>query len=300
MTIPAVQWKDVSFAVPRGFWRRATSLVRRIDIQVPVGETLGLIGANGAGKTTTLKLGCGLLRPASGEALIRGKSAFAAESRNSVGFVSEQQHIYPHLTLEEWLNFMAHLSGIPGHSSRDQIQRVTEQLSLETKCHSRMGTFSKGQLQRAGIAQALMGEPEILFLDEPMSGLDPLWRSRVLNLLLDYQKSGRTLIFSSHILSDVFRLSNRVVMIRNGEIQWQGGVKDLMAQRNQYQVVFQSFPQPLMEQIPDFQVEAMPDGSWTGIVDAEHKTRLCRLALEHTLELESMTPLPVELERLNQ
>ncbi len=218
MTRCALEWRSVSFVVPYGFWMRPKTIIDGLELSVPEGAALGLVGPNGAGKTTTIKLGAGLIRPASGQVFINGKPSLHSRSRICLGLLTETQYIYPHLKLYEWLTMAAGLSGLTGADRNRRVCEVLEKMDLVSKANQLMRTLSKGQTQRAGIAQALIHKPSILLLDEPMSGLDPLWRYRIQEILLAFKAGGGTLLFSSHILSDVERLSDEVALIDGGRI----------------------------------------------------------------------------------
>ncbi len=300
MTTPAVDWDHVFYDVPKGFWMRRIPIFEDFHLKVMPGETVGIIGPNGAGKTTCMKLGCGILRPEKGQVRIRGMAADTPASREGIGLLTEHQYIYPHLTLGEWVGFLGRLSGMDADTVFQRSGRLLEEMQLTHKKNELMKRLSKGQLQRAGIAQAFLNQPDILFLDEPMSGLDPFWRNRMLTLLTKYCKSGGTLIFSSHILADILELSHRIVLIRKGKIKWDGRPAELCNFQDQHKVVVGSDPAPILEKLPDISVDPLPDGSWSMVVGREDCRHVWTLAAEDRLKVNSVTPVSLDLERLGQ
>jgi ABC-2 type transport system ATP-binding protein len=197
--------------------RRVTAL-ERLDLRVEAGELLGLIGHNGAGKTTTLKLVMGLLRPTRGTVLLDGRPLDAA-ARRSIGFLPEQPYFYDYLTVDETLALFARLYGLDTAARRERIAAVVHQLGLERKRHARLCTLSKGTLQRVGVAQAILGRPRLLILDEPMSGLDPGGRHQMRELIRQVCRAGTTVVFSSHVLPDAEALCDRVAILARGRLR---------------------------------------------------------------------------------
>ena len=237
MTAPALQWNNVSFSVRHGFWMRRKTIVQDLVMDLPKGTTLGLVGPNGAGKTTSIKLAAGLMAPDRGRVLVNGIPAVEPDARRKLGLLTETQYIYPHLRVREWLTMLAGFSGLTGSRLRERVDAVLELMALTDRAAMMMNTLSKGQLQRAGLAQALVHEPEILLLDEPMSGLDPYWRYRLSNILKEYKASGGTLLFSSNILADVERLSDRIALIEKGRVRWLGALSEMPREVIGYEAV---------------------------------------------------------------
>lgn len=211
-----------------GFRRRRVDAVRDLSLCVERGEIFGLIGPNGAGKTTTIKMLTGLIRPTSGEMQLMGYNGFDRRCSRKLGYLPEISYYYESLTAYEILDFYAKLYGI--RENRDKIvSKWIDRVGLGHARNKRLGTFSKGMLQRIGLAQALVGDPELVILDEPQSGLDPLGRRDVAELIAECQKAGKTIFFSSHILPDVERLCDRVGVIRNGKMEVVGHLRDLLS-----------------------------------------------------------------------
>ena len=273
------------------------TILRNINLSAPEGSILGLVGPNGAGKTTTIKLGAGLIMPASGKVLIQGNVAALSMSRKKLGLLTEAQYFYPHLRVREWLAMMAGLSGMTRADSKKRIDDVLEMVELSGYCDQMMRTLSKGQLQRAGLAQALLHDPEILILDEPMSGLDPYWRYKVLNILQAYKRKGGTMVFSSHILSDVETLSDQVALLQEGKIVWNGRLKELDRKVEGYKITcYTDTPETLEKIALDNKIEKLPDGAWFFSIQPDKRADFLSLvASNDEIKIESLSPIQEEL-----
>jgi ABC-2 type transport system ATP-binding protein len=211
-----------------GFWGRRVTAVDGVSLEVHQGEVFGFLGPNGAGKTTTVKMLMGLIYPSGGSATLFGRPVGDPVAKAKVGFLPESPYFYDYLTGREFLKFYGHLFGFFGATLE---KRVDELLNLVGMTHARdlqLRKFSKGMLQRVGIAQALINDPELIILDEPMSGLDPIGRKEVRDLILRLKESGKTVMFSSHILHDAEVLCDRVAMIMKGKLVACGQVSDLI------------------------------------------------------------------------
>jgi ABC-2 type transport system ATP-binding protein len=219
-----------------GFWGRRVTAVDGLSLEVRRGEVFGFLGPNGAGKTTTLKILMGLIYPTSGATWIFGRPVGDSFAKAKVGFLPESPYFYDYLTGREFLKFYGHLFGLWG---KTLDTRIDELLGLVGMAHARdlqLRKFSKGMLQRVGIAQALINDPELVVLDEPMSGLDPVGRKEVRDLILRLKESGKTILFSSHILHDAELLCDRVAMILKGRLVASGHVSELIDQGTTHSV----------------------------------------------------------------
>jgi len=211
-----------------GFWRkRPKCALRSLHLNVEEGEIFGFLGPNGAGKTTTLKLLMGLVFPTGGSARILGKEINDPRMKAEIGFLPEQPYFYDYLTANELLEYYAQLSGVAAPERQHKVRYVLGRLGLQDAAAVQLRKFSKGMLQRVGIAQAILHEPKVVFFDEPMSGLDPMGRREVRDLMEELKRQGRTVFFSTHILSDAESLCDRVAIIHKGELQGVGAVADL-------------------------------------------------------------------------
>ena len=211
-----------------GFFRKRVEAVNGTSFKVKRGEIFGLLGPNGAGKTTTIKAILRLIFPTEGEIRIFGRSADDREAAKRVGYMPENPYVYQYLKPLEFLDLCGRLVGIPKTDRRARSEEMIDKVGLRDAMDRPIGKFSKGMMQRIGLAQALLHDPELLVLDEPMSGLDPIGRKEVRDLLIEQRERGKTLLFTSHILSDVELLCDRVVIMQQGEITSEGQVHDLL------------------------------------------------------------------------
>jgi ABC-2 type transport system ATP-binding protein len=224
----AVQIENLTKDYPVGFWRRRTyRALDRLSLGIEHGEIFGFLGPNGAGKTTTLKLLMQLIFPTSGRAEILGRPVGDVATRRRIGYLPENPSFYDYLTAEELLTYFARLLEVPAGDRRRRVSTLLDRVGIGRERRFQLRKFSKGMIQRVGIAQALLNEPEVIFLDEPMSGLDPLGRRDVRSLILELRDQGRTVFFSSHILADAEALCSRVAIVAGGRLAAVGRLNDL-------------------------------------------------------------------------
>lgn len=211
-----------------GFFRKRVHAVRGIDFTVKQGEIFGLLGPNGAGKTTTIKMVLGLIYPSVGKISLFGRPPGDLEATKRMGYMPENPYIYQYLRPTEFLDLCGRLLGMDRAKREKRAGELIEQVGLSHAADRPIGKFSKGMMQRIGLAQALLNDPELLILDEPMSGLDPIGRKEVRDVLMEERRRGKTLIFTSHILSDVEMLCDRVVILQNGKVTSRGTLDELL------------------------------------------------------------------------
>ncbi len=202
--------------------------VRGVSFEVRRGDIFGFLGPNGAGKTTTIKMLTGLIFPTGGKATILGEPVPSPDAMGKVGFLPENPYVYPYLTPREFVSLCGRLNGLSGKALHAAVERVIDRVGITYAMDRRVGALSKGMLQRTGLAAALVHSPELLILDEPMSGLDPVGRKEVRDLIVEESRAGRTVFFSSHILSDVELLCDHVCILRKGEVVAGGSMQDLL------------------------------------------------------------------------
>ncbi|HEU4891851.1 MAG TPA: ABC transporter ATP-binding protein [Vicinamibacterales bacterium] len=214
-----------------GFWRkRPYRALDGLSLEVQPGEIFGFLGPNGAGKTTTLKLLMQLIFPTSGRAEILGRPVGDVGARQRIGYLPENPYFYDYLTAEELLQYFANLFGYSRSEARTRAARLLDRVGIGAeRRRQQLRKYSKGMIQRVGIAQTLLNDPEVIFLDEPMSGLDPLGRRQVRSLILELRDQGRTVFFSSHILSDAEALCSRVAVVAGGRLAATGRLSDMLA-----------------------------------------------------------------------
>jgi ABC-2 type transport system ATP-binding protein len=227
---PAIRIDELTKDYSIGFWRkRPYRALDRLSLQIDTGEVFGFLGPNGAGKTTTLKLLMQLIFPSSGGAEILGRPVGDVETRRRVGYLPENPNFYDYLTAEELLTYFARLFGYGAPERQKRVAGMLDRVGIGAERRLQLRKFSKGMIQRVGIAQALLNDPEVVFLDEPMSGLDPLGRRDVRRLILDLRDQGRTVFFSSHILADAEALCSRVAVVAKGRLAASGRLTDMLA-----------------------------------------------------------------------
>jgi ABC-2 type transport system ATP-binding protein len=229
-----------------GFWRkRPKRALHPLHLTVEEGEIFGFLGPNGAGKTTTLKLLMGLVFPTAGTARLLGRDWNDPEVKAQIGFLPEQPYFYDYLTAHELLDYYGQLSGVPGKDRKRRIDEVLQRVDLTDVNGVQLRKFSKGMLQRVGIAQAILHDPKLVFFDEPMSGLDPMGRREVRDLMEQLKHEGKTVFFSTHILSDAEALCDRVAIIHQGELRGVGAVADLTSSiQGKVEVIWQGTQVP--------------------------------------------------------
>ncbi len=211
-----------------GFWMRRFLALKELSLTVGKGEAFGFVGPNGAGKTTTIKILAGLQDATSGEAFILGKSVRDPLSRFRLGFLPERPYFYTHLTAREVLHFYGALYEIPTKERALRIEELLEKTDMMRFANISLGQYSKGMLQRIGLCQTLIHDPDVIVLDEPMSGLDPIGRALVRDIILEERARGKTIFFSSHVLSDVESICTRVAVLVQGELRGVGTIDELL------------------------------------------------------------------------
>jgi len=225
----AIATENLSKEYPHGFLnlKKKTSL-EGLTMQVEAGEIYGLLGPNGAGKSTTIKLLMRLIFPTAGSAQILGKSIDDVSMHQNIGYLPEQPYFYDYLTAAELLDYFARIHDLTEADRRARVQHMLEKVGLETAKKIQLRKYSKGMLQRVGLAQAILHEPQVVILDEPMSGLDPIGRREVRDIILELKREGRTVLFSTHVLSDAEMLCDRVCVIVGGKLRGVGAPGEIV------------------------------------------------------------------------
>ncbi len=254
MSTPILELEKVSQAFRSGFWMKRVQVLDEITFNVPSRSIFGFLGANGAGKTTLIHLMVGLRRPLSGSVRVQGREAASLEARASIGYLPERPYFHDHLTGENMLRYFGDLSGMSRSKIRDRIPEVLATVGMGHARHTELKRYSKGMLQRIGIAQALLHDPEFLVLDEPMSGLDPMGRKEIRELIIKLAAEGRTVFFSSHVIPDVEAICDQVALIQKGKLIGCGPIGKLLAQGPlQTEIAFSGLHPDKMAGIPEIQ-----------------------------------------------
>jgi ABC-2 type transport system ATP-binding protein len=224
----AIDVRDLKKTYKTPFRRKKVEALRGVTFAVQRGHIFGFVGPNGAGKTTTIRTLMGLIRPTSGAAMLLGQPIPSRAARFKVGFLPEAPYFYDYLTIGELLDLTGRLFGMPAPQRHKRAESLIERVGLARAQGQNLKKFSKGMLQRAGLAQALMNDPELVVLDEPMSGLDPIGRKEVRDLIVELRDQGKTVFFSTHILSDVEAITDHVAIIARGQLQAEGKPAELV------------------------------------------------------------------------
>ncbi len=242
--IPAVQIKHLTkeFKAPSGKANQGTQIraVDDVSLSIMPGEVYGLIGPNGSGKSTTMKALLGLIAPTSGSCYVFGKNSLKTDSRQDIGFLPENPYFYKHLSGEETLRFYAKLCGMRGKQMHSRVDEMLELVSLNDARKRRIAGYSKGMLQRIGLAQALIHQPRLLILDEPTAGVDPLGSRDIRDLIIQLKERGVTVFLCSHLLEQVQEVCDHVGIIFNGKIVREGKLEDLIAIEDQTEIVLKN------------------------------------------------------------
>jgi ABC-2 type transport system ATP-binding protein len=293
----AIEILDLEKSYQVGFWRRRTKVaLRPLRLSIEEGEVFGFLGPNGAGKTTTLKLLMGLVFPTAGTARILGREMDDPEVKSQIGFLPEQPYFYDHLTARELLNYYGQLSGIPAKGRSARVEEMLERVGLSDSAGVQLRKFSKGMLQRVGLAQAILHDPKLVFLDEPMSGLDPMGRREVREMIQQLKHEGKTVFFSTHILSDAEALCDRVGVIYQGELRGVGAVAELTSQtQGRVEIIF--LAQRVPAALTQLGAEARVSGDMVNAVLPEkQQDEALEVLRRERLKLISLTPVRRSLE----
>ena len=278
MSTHAIEIQNLTKIFPIPFRREKVVAVRDLSLVVEAGQVYGLLGPNGSGKSTTMKIVLGLVRPTSGSTQIFGRSSRVVESREAVGFLPENPYFYKFLTGEETLHFYGKLCGLSGANLRARARELLELVGLSDAAHRRLGGYSKGMLQRIGLAQALVQRPRLLVLDEPTAGVDPAGSREIRDLILRFKSEGITVLLCSHLLSQVQEICDRVGILHQGVLVREGKLEDLISIREQTEIILQNASPELLARIAE---EAARTGAKL-IEQRQPQTTLERYFLEVT------------------
>lgn len=278
--LPVIETTNLGKLYRTGFWmNRKIESLKNCNLTVYRGETFGLLGQNGAGKTTLLKTLLGIVRPTSGAGILLGQPIGDRSIKEKIGYLPENPYFYDYLTGWEFLEFVAGLFEI---SKSIQKQRISELLDLvglskSTAIRKQLRQYSKGMLQRVGMAQALINDPELVFLDEPMSGLDPMGRYQIREIIVSLKEQGKTIFFNSHVLSDVEKICDRIAILVEGELICIGTLDEILGTHNTYYVKGKSGDfQVLKQWIPDLEFD---NNFWHGHLQGDPQEFLVSLGL---------------------
>ena len=249
MSTPAISIRNVTKVFPIPFKRETVVAVKDLSLDVEPGQVYGLLGPNGSGKSTTMKIVLGLVTPSSGRTEIFGRDSRLVESREEVGFLPENPYFYKYLTGLETLHFYGKICGLRGAKLRERAKELLALVGLENAADRRIGGYSKGMLQRIGLAQALVQEPRLLVLDEPTAGVDPAGSREIRDLILDFKKRGLTVLLCSHLLGQVQEICDRIGILHQGVLVREGRLTDLISIENQTELILENASPALLAEI---------------------------------------------------
>jgi len=286
----------------QGFWRKRVEALKSVTFAVERGTIFGFLGPNGAGKTTTIKILTGLIAPTQGSATIFGEAVPSTHAMKQVGFLPENPYVYPYLTPREFLEMCGNLSGITGADLHKRTDQVLERVGMLYVADRQVGRLSKGMLQRTCLGAALIAKPKLLILDEPMSGLDPVGRKEVRDIILEEREQGRTVFFSSHILADVESMCDHVSILRKGSVVVEGELRDLLrGEVLRTEVIVRGEPseaRELFEKLDGVKCSPLAHGLRVDIEGEERVAEVLRISLDKNLRVAEVTPRRVTLEDL--
>jgi ABC-2 type transport system ATP-binding protein len=249
VSVPAISIQNLTKIYPIPFRKEKVTAVNDLSLQVEPGQVYGLLGPNGSGKSTTMKIVLGLVTPSSGSAQIFGRDSRDVESREDVGFLPENPYFYKYLTGAETLRFFGKLCGLKGARLRDRIAELLKIVDLEDAADRRLSGYSKGMLQRIGLAQALIQDPRLLVLDEPTAGVDPAGSREIRDLILQFKERGITVLLCSHLLGQVQEVCDRIGILAKGSLVREGKLHDLISIQSQTELIVENASPELLAEI---------------------------------------------------
>ncbi len=283
-----------------GFLRKKVRVLKGVSFSVNKGEIFGFVGPNGAGKTTTFKTILGFVPPTSGRVEIMGKPLGDVDVKKHIGYLPENPYFYDYLTGEELLRYMGELHGLNGSGLTKRVDELLEKVNMSHAKRVQLRKYSKGMLQRVGVAQALINDPEFLILDEPMSGLDPMGQREIRELILEQKKKGKTILLSSHILSDVEALCDRVGVIIGGRVVKMGELGKLFEEiHTDYEMLLKSVDEGIVNKLSDLRVTLEKRAGFIVLkFDEDIKPRVLDVISKSQADVVSLHPLRKSLEGL--
>ena len=300
MTDIAIHAEGLRKVYRSGFFRRKFVGLEGLDLEVKTGECFGYIGPNGAGKTTTIKLLMGLNFPTGGTASVLGQPIGSLDARRRIGYLPERPYFYDYLTAEEFLHFYGSLHGLDTATRNRKIDELLPLVHMERARHIQLRKFSKGMLQRVGLAQALINDPELVVLDEPSSGLDPMGRMLIRDIILGLKQKGVTILLCSHILADVEQVCDRVALLKDGKVQQIASIDELVGPGVQsVEVVLEGLSAPAIAEIGFGEPIARSNERVTFELETPDRANaLVRAALDQGAHVVSLIPRRESLEQL--
>ncbi len=299
-----VEIENLTKDYEKGFWKKKKiRALENLTLNVESGQIFGFLGGNGAGKTTTIKILMSLIFPTAGNAKILGKDISNTKMHSSIGYCPENPYFYDYLKASELMNYFGELFGFDAAKRKQKTEELLTKVGLDEKdWNKQLRKFSKGMLQRVGIAQCLINEPEIVFLDEPMSGLDPIGRREIRELIAELREKGTTVFMSTHILSDIEALCDNVAILRKGKLAHTGKLDELLTQTGEVQLfeinVKGVSAESLKNKIIGVEIFSKPNGANIQVSDESDIDKILKLTRENGGKLVSVQPVRQSLEDL--
>ncbi len=297
----AIDVQNIGKHFKSNFLLRTISALQDVSFSIQEGEVFGLIGHNGAGKTTLIKILTGLIRPSTGQAALFGHPVGDIQALSQLGFLPERPYFYEYLTGREALNFYGRLAGLSANAIARRSSELLAMLKLEEAADRPMRLYSKGMLQRLGMAQAILHDPPLVLLDEPMSGLDPLGRGQIKDIIHLLKKQGKTILFSSHILSDVEELCDRVAVLANGHLRYEGDLETLTATYKEgVEIVIENVADEHMAGLSDLGAEITQQNGRVKLFlsNDQDDQRVIKQLIEQGFHIDRMIPKRMSLEEI--
>jgi ABC-2 type transport system ATP-binding protein len=295
-----IEVENLTYDYRTGFWRkRARRALDGLNLRVEAGEVFGFLGPNGAGKTTTFKILMGLITPAAGSARIFERPLDDLQMRRRIGYLPEQPYFYDHLSAREFLEYCGSLSDLARAEAGRRAERLLAEVGLGDSAEKQLRKFSRGMLQRLGLAQALINDPDALFLDEPMSALDPLGRREVRDLIANLRAQGKTIFFSSHILTDVEAMCDRVAILSGGKLVEEGKLSEILKSHgNEVEVVVSGVSAEAFGELGALEVTPTPEGARVRLANDHDLMQILNIVYRTGGRLVSVNPVRESLEEL--
>jgi ABC-2 type transport system ATP-binding protein len=299
MASPAIEFSGVTTVYQRGFAAVAVPALSGVSFEVARGEVCAFLGPNGAGKTTSMSILMGFIYADQGQARVFGYAPGDVRAKERIGFLPENFAFYKYLTAEKLLQFHLRLSGRQVADPAALITELLVKVKLDSYKGLKIGKYSRGMVQRLGMAQALLGNPDLLVLDEPTSGLDPAGRKEVRDLILAMKAEGKTIFLSSHILSEVEQICDRVIIIDRGLMVRAGGLRDMLAESNRVEIVVDQLPEAMEQTLKEQGAAVEREANRTRIaVDSAHKRIVAEMLWAGGCDVLSLTPMKSSLEEM--
>ncbi len=290
----AIEWVGVGFSYKEGFWLKRKRVLEDLSLSLQENTVLALVGPNGAGKTTTIKLGAGILIPETGKVLVDSEPVQSRKARAQIGLLTEVPYVYPLLTVKEWLSFGCTISKIDKANVNLRINEILEEFELIELENVILSRLSKGQVQRACLAYAILHQPKYLLLDEPLSGLDPIWRKWFLEKITKLKENRTSILFSTHILEDIEKICDQIAIINKGRLLWHGWLRELDRKITGYEIWARSpCPEKVMALLGNTGAKSY-SGELVFMATEEIKSRVIRLSQENILEIIAIVPIREE------